>query len=395
MKKYKVIFHIDLNAFFASCEMAENPKLKNIPLGIGPKNDRGILTTANYEARKFGVRSAMPLSEAKQLCPQIKVLPTNFPLYEKYSTLFFDYLKTYTDQLEPASIDEGYLDMTEALDGKHPYDVAKTIQDDLLDQYNLPVSIGIAPNMFLAKMASDYKKPLGITILRKRNVKEKLWPLPIEALHGIGKKTVPNLKLLGIETIGDLANFKERRKIVSFLGNQTDNFIQKARGHDERMIDPQRENKHQSIGNSKTFEGFLHEYQEMIDALESLTNRVVERLKNHGLAAKTIAVTLRDKDYHNHSKHHTLSYHTDHYYEIFEIVEHLFDTLYDANPVHLLGVSASNLSKSEGLFKQINLFENQESLSKDNQIKHVLNDINAHYDKPLIKRGIKKENNDG
>jgi len=390
MKKYKVIFHIDLNAFFASCEMAENPKLKKVALGIGPKNDRGILTTANYEARKYGVKSAMPLSEAKQLCPHLKVLPTNFPLYEKYSTLFFDYLKTYTDQIEPASIDEGYLDMTEVLNDQHPFDVAKKMQDDLLNTYDLPVSIGIAPNMFLAKMASDYKKPLGITILRKRDVKDKLWPLSIEALHGIGKKTVPNLKLLGIETIGDLATFKPKRKLHAFLGNQTDSFVQKTHGHDQRVLDPKRENKHQSIGNSKTFEGFLHEYQEMLQALESLTNRVIERLKNHGLSAKTIAVSIRDKDYNNHSKHHTLSYHSDHFYEIFEVVENLFDTLYDAVPIHLLGVSASNLVKNEELFKQINLFESQKDAPKDTHIKNVLNDINAHYDKPLIKRGLKK-----
>lgn len=390
MKKYKVIFHVDLNAFFASCEMAENPKLKKVALGIGPKNDRGILTTANYEARKYGVKSAMPLSEAKQLCPHLKVLPTNFPLYQKYSTLFFDYLKTYTDKLEPASIDEGYLDMTDVLNDRHPFDVAKQMQNDLLEKYDLPVSIGIAPNMFLAKMASDYKKPLGITILRKRDVKEKLWPLPIEALHGIGKKTVPNLTLLGIETIGDLATFKPKRKLHAFLGKQTDSFIQKTHGEDQRMLDPNRENTHQSIGNSKTFEGFLHEYQEMLQALESLTKRVAERLKNHGLSAKTIAVSIRDKDYNNHSKHHTLSYHSDHFYEIFEVVENLFDTLYEANPIHLLGVSASNLAKNDELFQQINLFESQKDTSKDTHINSVLNDINAHYDKPLIKRGLKK-----
>ncbi len=391
MKKYKVIFHIDLNAFYASCEVAEDPSLKNIPIGIGPKSDRGILTTANYEARKYGVKSAMNLYEARKLCPQLKVIPTNFPLYEKYSGLFFDYLKTWTDQIEPASIDEGYLDMTDALNNKHPLDVAKRMQQDLMDAYHLPVSIGIAPNMFLAKMASDMKKPLGITVLRKRDVEKKLWPLPIEDLHGIGKKTVPNLKLLGIKTIGDLATFKDRSKLEAFLGNQTTGFMDKVHGHDERVVDPSRQESHQSIGNSKTYEGFLHEYQEMIQALESLTNRMIERMKDHELAAKTISVQVRDHDYTNHSKHHTFDYHTDHYYEIFEVVEHLFDQLYEEKPIHLLGVSAANLEVKERLFKQLNIFDTSKVEKKDDAIHALLHSINANYDKPILKQGISKK----
>ncbi len=391
MKKYKVIFHIDLNAFFASCEMAENPALKHVPLGIGPSNDRGILTTANYEARKYGVTSAMPLSEAKRLCPGLKVLPTNFELYKKYSHFFFEYLKTYTDLLEPASIDEGYLDMTDALRGKHPYDVAKTMQDDLKNTYDLPVSIGIAPNKFLAKMASDMHKPMGITILRKRDVKEKLWPLPIEDLHGIGKKTVPNLKLMGIETIGDLATFEKLKKLRNFLGNQTDGFLAKIHGDDKSEVDPSRQETHQSIGNSKTFEGYLHEYQEMIDALKRLSERVVERIKDQGLAAKTIAVQVRNDNYENHSKHFSFQYHTDHFYEIFEAVEHLFEDLFENRSVHLLGVSASNLEEKSQLFKQLTIFEAQGELTKDENIENVLKSINENYDKPLLKRGINDE----
>jgi len=391
MKKYNVIFHIDLNAFFASCEMAEDKSLKNVPLGIGPKNDRGILTTANYEARKFGVKSAMPLPEARRLCPKLKVLPTNFPLYEKYSSYFFDYLKTFTDQLEPASIDEGYLDMTNDLNGEHPLDIAKKMQSFLLKTYDLPVSIGIAPNKFLAKMASDMKKPLGITILRKRDVKEKLWPLPIEALHGIGKKTVPNLKLLGIKTIGDFATFNNRKKLEAFLGNQTESFLKKAQGQDESKIDPSRQNSHQSIGNSKTFEGFLHEYGEQLDALKQLSTRVVERLQDASLATKSIAVQVRNMDYVNHSKHFSFQYHSDSFYEIFEAVENLYETLYEEKPVHLLGVSASNLEKKSQLFKQLNIFEPKAKISKEDHVNNVLKSINQNYDAPLLKKGLKKE----
>ncbi len=388
MKKYRVIFHIDLNAFFASCEAAEDKSLLDKPIGIGPKSERGILTTANYEARKYGVRSAMPVSEARRLCPKLRVLPVNFPLYEKYSRLFFEYLSEYTDMLEPASIDEGYLDMTDALEKRHPQSVAKRIQKDLLKTHDLPVSIGIAPNMFLAKMASDMKKPLGITILRKRDVEKKLWPLPIESLHGIGKKTVPDLKLLEIETIGDLANFQDKEKLRAFLGNQTDSFIAKAQGHDDRRVDPDRRDKHQSLGNSKTYEGFLHEHAEILAELERLTAKVSDRMKEENLAAKTFAVQIRHNDYENRSKHITLPHHTNDFSTMFAEAERLFDELYEDRPVHLVGVSASNIIKGERFFRQLSIFELDAEKKSDEAIERVLESINRHYEKPLLHKGF-------
>jgi len=388
MKKYRIIFHVDLNAFFASCEAAEDPSLKDKPIGIGPSSDRGILTTANYEARRYGVTSAMPVNEARKRCPHLRVLPVNFDLYERYSQIFFDYLSTYTERLEPASIDEGYLEMSESIGDEHPVDVAKRMQNDLHKQHRLPVSIGIAPNMFLAKMASDMKKPLGITVLRKRDVEEKLWPLPIEALHGIGKKTVPNLKLMGIKTIGDLATFEDKEKLRAFLGNQTDSFLQKVHGEDARQLDPERKEKHKSIGNSKTFDGFLHEYHEMVQALERLTARVSERLKGHDLAASTLTVQVRYSDFENRSRQITLAQPTDHFYTLFEDVERLFDELFEDRPVHLLGVSTSNLTPRARWFKQLSIFEDTRKRRDEETLDKVLESINAHYTKPLLKKGM-------
>lgn len=390
MKKYRIIFHIDLNAFFASCEEAKDPSLKKRPIGIGKNTDRGILTTANYVAREYGVTSAMNVYEAKKRCPHLVVIPGNFALYEEYSQIFFDYLKTITPQIEPASIDEGYLDVTEDLGDKHPLALAKEIQDTLRIKYDLPVSIGIAPNRFLAKMASDMKKPLGITVLRKRDVQEKLWPMPIEAMHGIGKKTVPNLKLLGIETIGDLAQFKDRAKLARFLGNQTASFINKAYGESSSEVDPSRSETVQSIGNSKTYEGFLHEYDAMMQALTRLTESVVRRLNDRELATKTITVQVRFSDYTQHSKNFSFSQHTHDFNEIFDSVEHLFDQLYEDKPVHLLGVSSSNLEKQETLFRQLNIFESDVPLKKDEHIEKLLKSINQNYKTPLLKKGVKR-----
>ncbi len=390
MKKYRIIFHVDLNAFFASCEEAQNPTLKNKPIGIGKNTDRGILTTANYAARKFGVTSAMNVYEAKKRCPQLLVVPGNMALYQEYSQKFFEYLRTLTDQVEPASIDEAYLDVTEDLNGEHPLDFASRIQKDLLASLNLPVSIGIAPNRFLAKMASDMQKPLGITVLRKRDVQEKLWPMNIESMYGIGKKTVPNLKLIGIETIGDLATFKDKNKLAKFLGNQTDSFIGKSRGEGSAEVDPTRAETVQSVGNSKTFEGFLHSYDDMLKGLTKLTESVVTRLHKKAYAAKSVSVQVRYADFTQRSKQVALPQHTNDFDELLETVEHLFESLYEEKAVHLLGVSTTNLEKQEMLFKQLNIFEPKEQLEKDTHVNRVLESINKHYDKPLLKKGLKK-----
>lgn len=389
MQKYQIIFHIDLNAFFASCEIALNPALAHEPIGIGGASGRGVLTTANYEARKYGVTSAMSVGEARRLCPNLKLLPVNFPLYEEKSDQFFDYLRQYTDVIEPASIDEGYVDMTRYCEGKDALEVARTMQQELNSQFQLPCSIGIAPNMFLAKMASDMKKPMGITILRKRDVAKILWPLPIESMHGIGKKTVPNLKLLGIHTIGDLAHYPDQHKLSKFLGNSTASFVGKAHGHDDRVIDPTRQEKHQSIGNSKTYDGYLHEYTECIEALESLTERVVSRLMDAEVKTKTITVQVRDHEFNTRSKAFSFPYHTQDLDAIMLEVERLFDELYDEQTVHLLGVSASHLEKTERLFKQLDIFKEKLPTQKDQAVEEILNQINKHYPKTLLKKGIK------
>ncbi len=391
MKKYRIIFHIDLNAFFASCEEAVNPNLKNKPIGIGKNSDRGILTTANYVARKYGVTSAMNVYEAKKRCPQLLVVPPNFALYQEKSEQFFTVLRSYTDMVEPASIDEGYLDMTDVLEGKHPLDVAKEIQDRLNNDYDLPVSIGIAPNRFLAKMASDMKKPLGITVLRKRDVQEKLWPLPIEAMYGIGKKTVPNLKLIGINTIGDLATFKDIQRLGKFLGNQAVGFKDKAWGNASSVVDPSKAEEVQSVGNSKTFEGFLHDYDAMLKALSALTESVVRRLDKKELSAKSLAVQVRFNDFTNRSKHYSFEQHTGDFDEFMEAVEYLFESLYEDKAVHLLGVSTSNLEKREVLFRQLSIFEAKEPLEKQEHIDKLLKSINQNYDKALLKKGIKNK----
>lgn len=390
-KKYRVIFHIDLNAFFASCEMAANPKLSNIPLGIGGKSDRGVLTTANYVARKSGVGSAMSVNEAKRLCPNLVVLPVNFPLYHKYSGLFFQVLSEYSDVIEKGSIDEGYLDMTDSLEEKHPLDIAKEIQTRLLDEYNLPVSIGIAPNMFLAKMASDMQKPLGITILRKRDIAEKLWVLPIEEMHGIGKKTYPNLKLIGIQTIGDLVQYQDLDKLKLVLGNRMEEFLNLANGNDTRIVDPNRYVDSKSIGNSNTYDTDLFDYQDILSKLMELTNKVTKRLIQDESLAKTVSIQVKYSDFTQITRSFTLDFPTDNMLDLYQVVENLYDDNQSERPIRLLGVSVSNLSKNSNKVTQMNLFAIPKEATKEEAVLKLIHNINETYGLKIIKRGTKSD----
>ena len=388
---YRIIFHIDLNAFFASCEMAVNPALKKVPLGVGGSSGKGILTTANYLARKFGVNSAMSVAEAKRRCPDLVLVPVNFELYKQKSHAFFNYLENFTDLIEPASIDEGYLDMTEYLKDHDPIETAKKIQDDLKRLHDLPCSIGIAPNRFLAKMASDYKKPEGITVFRKREIKTHLWTMPIEKMHGIGKKTVPNLKLLGIHTIKDLAHFKDMSLLSRFLGNSAESFFKKAWGEDDAFIDVSKKETTQSIGQSKTYDPPLLTIQEASSHLEHLVRKVHDRLVDEDLKTKSISVGLRSDAFKTRSKQFSFPYHTDDLAVLIEEAERLLDILYDQSPVALVSVSASHLEKNERLVTQIDIFDVSQYPSKKEALNDTLRKINAHYQKKVLVKGESHE----
>ena len=207
----KIIAHIDLNAFFATCEVLRDPSLKGKPLIVGHVGRSGIVSTCSYEARAFGVHSGQPTFQALRLCPDVVVVEPHFRDYEVYSRSFFSYVREVTPLIEVASIDECYADMTKALSGvKDPVAFLRKMQWDLRERTGLNCSIGVAPTKWLAKMGSDMKKPMGLVLIRRRDIQNVLYPLPIESFWGIGKKTAPRLREQGILTIGDLAGAMER-----------------------------------------------------------------------------------------------------------------------------------------------------------------------------------------
>ena len=207
----KVLLHIDLNAFFATAERLRHPEWKDEPIIVGGETFRGVVSTCSYEARTFGVHSAMPIVEAKRLCPKGHFVPCDFPYYSMLSRSFFAFLRNVSPLVEEASIDEGYVDITNPIrKEKEPLPFLKKIQGGLLSEIGLQSSLGVAPTKFLAKMASDMKKPMGITILRRKDLGTLLYPLPISSFFGIGKKSAPTLEAHGFKTIGDLKKAFDR-----------------------------------------------------------------------------------------------------------------------------------------------------------------------------------------
>lgn len=238
----KVIFLVDMNAFFISCEMTRNNSLVGLPSAVAgdPKKRTGIILAANYEARACGVKTAMVLHEALKLCPKMILVPPDHYFYGQKSKEVMELLAGYTPILEQNSIDEAWLDMTgtEGLFGK-PVEAARGIMDEIKDRLGLWCSIGIAENKFLAKMASEMKKPLGITEIWRDDVPTKLWPLPVEKIYGIGRKTSEKLNHMGIQTIGDLAR-SDISRIVRNFGKSGNEMHQRANGIDNAAVFPLR-----------------------------------------------------------------------------------------------------------------------------------------------------------
>jgi DNA polymerase IV len=365
-KNGRVILHVDMNSFYASVEMASNPSLKGKPLAIAgnPEERRGIIVTCSYEARKFGVRTTMPLWEAKKLCPQLIVMTPNFDRYRAASAEMFEILRQFSPLVEPVSIDEGYIDITGSQELGSPIAIAEDIQKTILEQLDLPCSIGIAPNKFLAKTASDMKKPLGITILRKRDIPHILWPLEVGEMHGVGNKTAEKLKGIGIDTIGALAKSNEIQ-LKALLGINGLKLRERANGIDRRPVDPESVFDFKSIGNSTTLPKDIANQQELIRVLERLSEQVAARMKRKQVLAEVIGITIRYKNRKTITRSHKLENPVGRKEEILAEARQLFIKNWDGNPVRLLGITGTGLVEAELAIKQLDLFSYEKDAEKE------------------------------
>ena len=393
----RVIFHIDMNSYFASCEIAVDPSFKGKKVAIAhvSLDKRGIILAATYEAKACGIKTTMPIFEAERLCPDLIIIEPHHELYQEYSRKFFDYFQRITPLVEPASIDEGYLDVTDVCGPTEYVKLAEKIQQDVLTLFNLPCSIGIAPNKFLAKMASDMKKPLGITVLRKRDIEKLMWVLPIEEMYGAGKKTCTILRQININTIGDLANFKDIKMLNQLLGpNVTSYLIDHANGSGSTIVDPQRYDSVSSISNSHTLDHDEYNVDKIILVMKLLSNSVSARLEKQMLKGHTFTLQLKYNNYKMESKSITITQATSDSYKMINIYKELLDDLYNVDlGVRLIGVQVGKLVQAKEDVKQMSIFDSLDKESKDLEVNKVITSINDLVGSETLKIGIKNLNN--
>ncbi|MBL3642117.1 DNA polymerase IV [Bacillus sp. RHFB] len=391
-KNGRVILHVDMNSFYASVEMSYDVSLKGKPLAIAGNVEerRGIIVTCSYEARKFGVKTTMPIWQAKKLCPQLVIQKPNFERYRKASLAIFDVLRQYTEMVEPVSIDEGYLDISECAELGSPLDIANSIQERIFNTMDLPCSIGIAPNKFLAKTASDMKKPMGITVLRKRDIPEKLWPLQVGEMHGIGDKTSEKLQTIGIKTIRDLGHANDSQ-LKQLLGINGIRLKDRANGIDPRVVDPEAIFEHKSIGNSTTLPHDSANQKELIGVLEKLSGKVAVRLRNKRLLGQKIGVTIRYKDRRTITRSRTVPNPVFEKKDILDEAIDLFMKNWNGEGVRLLGVTAYDVIEKESAFKQLDIFSFQEDAEKE-PLYDAMEHLQKKYGENIIKKGLPLKN---
>ncbi len=377
-----------MNSFYASVEQAHNPALKGKAIAIAgdPKQRRGILVTCSYEARAKGIYTTMSVWEAKRKCPDLILLPPDFPKYRAASKAMFDILRSYTPLVEPVSIDEGYMDVTH-ISGNKAIELAESLQRRILRELDLPCSIGIAPNKFLAKTASDMKKPMGITVLRKRELPEKLWPKKVIEMHGIGESTAHRLNELGIYTIGELAQ-ASTELLKNRLGKNGVRLSERAKGNDDRHVDPESIYDTKSVGNSTTLPFDETNQDELERVLKRLSQKVAERLEAKSLAGKSLSVQIRDGNWNNKTKSKTVQSNLYKTEDIFNLAKQLFLSAWNSEPIRLLGVTVNNVVDLEETVEQLSIF-NYEEHAKEEPILKLVEQLQSKYGKETIRRGIK------
>lgn len=389
-KKGRVILHVDMNSFYASVEAAYQPDLKGKPLAIAgnPEERKGIIVTSSYEARAKGVKTTMTLGQAKRLCPELIVLRPNFDRYRQASKEIFTIMSDITALVQPISIDEGYLDITDCSELGSPLQIAKQIQSRIKNELALPCSIGIAPNKFLAKMASDMKKPMGITVLRKRDLPTKLWPLDIREMYGVGEKTAEKLNQINIFKIGDLigANVYQLKRILGINGERLQ---QRANGIDPSPVDPNAVNEFKSIGNSETLSEDTTDDTTITALLRKLSRKVSARLARKEVAAQTLQIMIRYSNWKTITRSVTKTSYFSSEEAIFNIANDLFETNWNGEPIRLLGITAQGLIEKGEIVEQLNLFNYQEQLENE-AIQKVIEQLSDKYGKNPFQT-VKKE----
>lgn len=395
----KVIFHIDMTAFFASCHEVENPELKNKAIVISNiSSKRSIISTANYKAREYGIKSAMPLYQAKQLCSNLIIIKPDFALYYQYSQKIFEIIQKFSPLIEISSIDECFLDVTNNyLKYGSTKKMAQKIQNSILQQLSLQCTIGISKNKFLAKMASNIAKPGEIIIIRQKDIYNRIWTLPINEMYGIGKKTAIKLNNINIKTIGEIANISDIDILQPIFGRKSLTFKQLANGQgDDKIIIDITNIKH--ISNEITLDNDTNDEQEIKEYLLRLSQKVTLRAKNRKIISKTIVCGLKLQNKQKISKQQTISHFTNDVDIIYSNILILFEKLWNKQLVRNIKVGITNNVYEYNLTKQLNLFNiyKKDYLNINNNFQKLISEINIKNNSEIIitgQRFLEKYNN--
>ncbi|MBU0908192.1 MAG: DNA polymerase IV [Proteobacteria bacterium] len=375
------IIHLDMDAFYASVEVLDNPELKGLPVIVGGSSDRGVVSAASYEARAYGVHSALAIVVARRRCPQGIFRPVRMSRYHEVSEQVMAIFRHYTPRVEQISVDEAFLDVTgcQGLFGS-AQEIAEMIRKRVREEIGLTVSAGVAGCKLVAKIASDVNKPDGLTIVPHGREAEFLAPLPIKCMWGVGKKTLPDLHLLGVQTIGDLTRFT-----LDFLekkfGKHGRHMYFCARGIDERQVECDHCTK--SIGNEETFDRDVTDLQEIRKELLRLATKVGERLRRHHFSGRAITLKIKYHDFISISRSMTLNQPTNDSRELYQAVLSLLPkTLAGAKPVRLVGIAVDKLQE-DSLPRQLDLFNSKKTDRQE--LNKALDRINTRFGSHTIK----------
>ena len=376
----RIVLHIDMDAFFASVEQRDHEEYRGKPVIVGGLGPRGVVSTASYEARKFGVHSAQAMAIARRRCPNAIFLHPDHARYSDVSRQIFSILSRFSPVIEQLSIDEGFLDLTgmeRLMDNPRTY--GEEIKRAVREETGLTASVGIAPNKFLAKLASDLEKPDGLVVIRPEDVEKVLAPLPVSRIFGVGKKTEARLAALGFRTIGQLAA-ADRGELARSLGDRmASQLLALAHGLDDRPVEPRR--AAQSIGREETFDEDIRSRGEAEKVLLALSEEVGWRLRRKGLFARTITLKVRLGSFDTFTRQQTLPEPIAYDEDIFREAQTLFRafSMPPGQGIRLLGVSAGNLSEGG----EVSLFDDHE---KKDCLYDVIDGLKKRFGENILTR---------
>jgi nucleotidyltransferase/DNA polymerase involved in DNA repair len=381
------ILHVDMDAFYASVEQLDHPEYKGRPVIVGadPKGGtgRGVVAACSYEARKFGVRSALPISRAWKLCPDGVYVRPRMKRYVEVSGQIMQVFRRYTDLVEPLSIDEAFLDITGsiALFGP-PEKIARSIKNEIREQTGLTASVGLAPNKFLAKIASDIRKPDGFMVVDEKDVAAFLRDLPISRLWGVGPKTEQRLHERGFRTIGEFAA-ADRESLAATFGSLGEHLYQLSHGHDDRPVVANWEPK--SISSETTFDEDTADRELLLHTILELSDHVAERLRKEGYRARKVTLKLRYSSFSTHTKQQSLDNLIQTGEQIAAVARTLFAQFPLKQKIRLIGVAAGDLHRDGGDPHQLPLF-GQPPTSKE-KLSHTVDEIKEKFGPGALRRG--------